>query len=78
MNRISKGLLLLGLLGLSLAAAAEPDARLCQQYRERLASFERDGVMTYDARTGQVRRLPDEQARLVIQQTRRRMQQACR
>lgn len=61
-----------------LAQAEDADRQLCQKYRERLQSFERDGVMAYDPRSGNLQRMSADQARIVIERTRERVEQLCR
>lgn len=61
-----------------IAQAEDADRQLCQKYRERLQSFERDGVMAYDPRSGNIQRMSADQARIVIERTRERVEQLCR
>jgi len=60
------------------AQADETDRQLCQKYRERLQSFEQNGVMAYDPRSGSLQRMSADQARIVIEKTRERVAQLCR
>lgn len=80
MNMRIVGLLLALVCSLPVAGAAEAedaDRQLCEKYRERLQSFERDGVMAYDPRSGNLQRMSADQARIVIERTRQRVQQLC-
>lgn len=77
---VTRGLLFCGLIAAGAPALAmdEADRQLCEKYRERLESFERNGVMAYNARTGNLERMTEEQAQVVIRQTRERIAQLCR
>lgn len=64
-------------LGSASAGADELRQRLCEQYRERLKSFQLDGVWRYNPATGRREKMDVREARKVIEDTRESVKIFC-
>lgn len=64
-------------LGCAPAQADELRQRLCEQYRERLKSYQLDGVWRYDPATGRREKMDVREARKVIEDTRESVKIFC-
>jgi len=59
------------------SAGTSKEQQRCDDYRKRLAKYEREGVMGVDMQTGKIRKMEGEAAREVIDDTRETMQIVC-